>query len=122
MRWPALVFLAALFAPIACEAAETVVPGAMVPVGYCQLTATGSAAEVSTCTGGIPVGTSVAYITVETANIRWRDDGVAPTASVGMLIVAAAPVLLYQGDITKMQVIAVSGSPVIDISFYKVHP
>jgi hypothetical protein len=117
-----LAFAAALLMPLAAIAGETVVPGPMVPVGYCQLTATGSAALVSTCSGGIPVGTSVAYITVETANIRWRDDGTAPTTSAGMLIVAAAPVLLYQGDVTKMQIIAVSGSPVVDISFYKVHP
>lgn len=114
--------LALALAPMAALASEVVVPGPMVPVGYCQLTATGTAALVSTCSGGIPIGASVAYLTVETANLRWRDDGTAPTASVGMLIVAAAAPFLYQGDLTKLQIIAVSGSPVLDVAFYKNHP
>lgn len=115
------LIISLLLAPLAAHATEVVVPGPMVPVGYCQLTATGTAALVSTCTGGIPVGASVAYISVETANIRWRDDGTAPTTSAGMPIVAAAAPFLYQGDLTKLQVIAVSGSPVVDLAFYKNH-
>lgn len=113
--------LLALGWPGIAAAGQVVVPGPMVPVGYCQL-AVSTAALVSTCTGGIPIGASVAYLSVETANIRWRDDGTAPTTSVGMPIVAAAAPFLYQGDLTKLEVVAVSGSPVLDIAFYKNHP
>lgn len=91
------------------------------PLGYCQLTATGSAAQLSTCSGGIPVRSVWAVICVETANIRWRDDGVAPTASVGMPIVAGN-CLDYSGTFQTFQFIAVSGSPVLNVSFYNQAP
>lgn len=90
----------------------------LTPAGFCQLTLSGTAAGLSTCTGGIPVGSSNVFIIDETANSRWRDDGTAPTTTVGMLF-SSGTSLSYQGDLTAIQFIAVSGSPVLDISFYK---
>lgn len=94
------------------------------PLGYCQLTATGSAAQLSTCSGGIPTRSVWAVICVETANIRWRDDGVAPTASVGMPLGPTAPAacLDYSGTFNTFQFIAQSGSPVLNVSFYNQAP
>jgi len=91
------------------------------PLGYCQLTASGTAALISTCSGGIPNLTIWAVICIEIANIRWRDDGTSPTATVGMPLISGT-CLDYSGTMGAFSVIAQSGSPVIDISFYSGAP
>lgn len=115
-----LLALAACLVGGGAWAAQMVTPGPMKPLGYCQLTLSGTAALVSTCTGGIPIGAMYAIILDETANSRWRDDGTAPTTTVGMLLTDTAGLnqINYSGDLTKLQFIAVTGSPVLDISFY----
>lgn len=87
------------------------------PLGYCQLTLSGTAALISTCSGGVPAKSTWAAISVETAAVRWRDDGTSPTATVGMPENAGNR-LYYSGDMTKLSFIAQTGAPVIDISFY----
>ena len=93
------------------------------PLGYCQFTAQSSAqllsavTPTSTTTCTPPARATWAQITVETAGVRWRDDGTAPTASIGMPI-AAGGVFTYNGNMGAIQFIAQSGSPVVDISFY----
>lgn len=88
----------------------------LTPLGYCQL-AISSAVKINTCSGGIPAKAAAIIVIDETANTRWRDDGTAPTTSTGMLF-ASGTVLTYMGDLTNIQFVAVSGSPVLDISFY----
>jgi hypothetical protein len=93
----------------------------LTPVGFCQFTATGTAQGLAAaCSGGIPAGSASAFIVVESANVRWRDDGTAPTTSVGMLFANGSAPLSYQGNLAGIQFIAVSGSPVVDVSFYRV--
>jgi hypothetical protein len=99
-----------------------VVPGiyTQIPLGIGQLTLTSTAALLSTVAGGIPNGARLAVLTVETNDLRWRDDGTAPTTAIGMLIVHGSwPPYEYHGDLTKLQLIAVSGSPVVDVAFYQ---
>lgn len=91
------------------------------PLGYCQLTSIASSTLVSSCSGGIPALTGWAVICVETAAIRWRDDGTAPTTTVGMPI-AAGQCFNYSGTFSTLRVIAQSGSPVANISFYSGAP
>lgn len=91
------------------------------PLGYCQLTSVSASTLVSSCPSGIPALTGWAVICVETAAIRWRDDGTAPTASVGMPI-AAAQCFNYEGTFATLRVIAQTGSPVVNISFYSGAP
>jgi len=50
-------------------------------------------------------------------DIRWRDDGNDPTASVGVLV-KANEVLLYDGKIEDLRLIKVSASATLDVSFY----
>ena len=87
------------------------------PLGYCQFTASSSAQTLSAASCATPVRTAWAVICIETAGIRWRDDGTAPTASVGMPV-AAAQCFYYNGTFSALSIIAQSGSPVVDISFY----
>jgi hypothetical protein len=98
------------------------IPGqTMVPLGYCQITATplSSATKLSSCSGGIPTGATMIAVQAETANIRYRDDGTPPTASVGQLLVTGQNPMLYTGTLSAIQFIAATGSPVLDVSFYR---
>jgi hypothetical protein len=75
-------------------------------------------------TAGIPSPPSplIAEICVETAGIRYTDDGVTtPTASVGIPVVgtsSAPSCFQYAGPLSAFKVILISGSPTMDISYY----
>jgi hypothetical protein len=56
-------------------------------------------------------------ITSEAAAVRWRDDGVAPTASVGMPL-AAGVTLQYDGDISRVRFIQQTAGAKLNISYY----
>jgi hypothetical protein len=64
-----------------------------------------------------PTGATIAQICVETAPVRYRDDGIAPTASVGIPLAAGwcGP---YAGPLSAIQFIAQSGSPTIGVFYY----
>lgn len=61
------------------------------PLGYQQITNLSSAASLS-----IPAGTRLILITPEAQAVRWRDDGINPTSSVGYPLAAGAE-LRYTG-------------------------
>ena len=91
-----------------------------IPIGYVQIAALGSGAGGS----GLPLsglsGTAtICLITCEGSGIRWRDDGVAPTATVGYPL-NAGDSLIYSGTLTAFLMIPQTGNPVVDISFYKI--
>ena len=111
----ALVFGLMLMTPVSAQ--KRTASDYIVPLGYCQLTSIAASTLVSSCSGGIPALTGWAVLCVDTAAIRWRDDGTAPTASVGMPI-AAGQCFNYSGTFSALRVIAQSGSPVVNISFY----
>lgn len=83
-------------------------------LGYTQI-AVGSSASGLTP----PAGTSLALIKVEAAAVRWRDDGTAPTTTVGFPMADTDPVFEYSGSISAIKFIAQSGSPVLNVAFYK---
>jgi hypothetical protein len=91
--------------------------GYIAPLGYCQLTSVSSATAVSSCSGGIPQRAAWAVICIETAAIRYRDDGTDPTTSVGMPL-AAGQCMGYRSKLSALKVIAQTGSPVVNIAFY----
>lgn len=66
----------------------------------------------------VPAGTVFATLCLETANARWRDDGTAPTASVGQPLVAGN-CMTYSGPFSQLQLIAQTGSPVLTASYYR---
>lgn len=74
--------------------------------------------SASLTSGGIPFGATLAYLSVETAGVRYRDDGGAPTATVGQPL-ASGVAILYAGTMSALQFIAQSASPVVNISFYR---
>lgn len=63
----------------------------------------------------------IAQICVETSGVRYRDDGTAPTASVGIPVIATSTTpncFQYAGPLNAIQFIAISGSPTLDVSYY----
>lgn len=81
-------------------------------LGYQQITSLSSAASLT-----VPAGATMAVIVPDTQGVRWRDDGVAPTASVGMPV-AAGVMLNYDGDLKRIQFIQQTASAVLNVSYY----
>jgi hypothetical protein len=89
-------------------------------LGYQQiatLTASTGLTVPQTDLNGLACKPSIAIITSEGTAIRWRDDDVAPTASVGMPLAAGAT-LQYDGDLSKIKFIEQTASAKINISYY----
>lgn len=59
-----------------------------------------------------------AIMFAETAPVRWRDDGGAPTAAIGPEV-PAATYYGYSGTMSALQFIAASGSPLLNVAFYR---
>jgi hypothetical protein len=89
----------------------------MAPLGYQQITASALATAQSLI---VPVGAQVALISVDSAPVRWRDDGVSPTTSMGVALTNGLLPFEYSGNLQKIQFIAESGSPVLNISYYHI--
>lgn len=87
--------------------------------GTYTLSATNTASSASSTSGGIPQGATAALLQAETADVRFRDDGGAPAAGVGMIVVHGTPPIFYTGTLTKLQFILLSGSPLLDVAFYR---
>lgn len=66
---------------------------------------------------GLSVKPTIAMIIAETQSVRWRDDGTAPTASVGMLLPVNTP-FIYDGDLNKIQFIETTASASLSVSYY----
>jgi len=85
-----------------------------VALGYAQIAAGTTAAGLT-----VPAGATLALIKAETADVRWRDDGTAPTATVGFPLGSSDPVFAYSGSLSAIQFIAQSGSPVLNVAFFR---
>jgi hypothetical protein len=85
----------------------------LIPLGYQQIT------SLSTVKGlTVPPGARAALIQPTGQPVRWRDDGVDPTATIGMQILATLDIL-YTGDLAAIRFIETTGSAVLNISYYK---
>jgi uncharacterized membrane protein YgdD (TMEM256/DUF423 family) len=80
--------------------------------GYQQITLSGAATGLT-----VPALSTVAYVQVDTAPVRWRDDGTAPTSTIGMQIPIGGTVT-FSGDMSVVKFIAASGTPVLNVSYY----
>jgi hypothetical protein len=89
-------------------------------LGYQQITSLSSAANLTVPARdkmGNKQQATIALITPETQAVRWRDDGIAPTAAVGMPL-AVGVTLQYDGDLTNIKFIEQTASAKINISYY----
>ena len=89
-------------------------------LGYQQITSLSASSALTVPTtdlNGLSCKPSIAIITAETQAVRWRDDDVDPTTSVGMPL-AAGVTLQYDGDLTKIRFIEQTASAKLNVSYY----
>ena len=82
------------------------------PQGYYQITSLSSAQSIAGGNG------RVALIQCLDQNVRWRDDGTAPTTTVGMRLHAGES-MWYVGDVAKIQFIEEAASAELNITTYQ---
>ena len=85
-------------------------------LGQAQIAAGGLAAAVNL--PGIPAGVRMVQVCVEAQAVRWRDDGVAPTAAVGMPL-AIGTCMIYSGPASAIQFIQQTAGAILDVSYYR---
>jgi len=75
-------------------------------------------ADLSSAEGlNVPEKAQFALISPEGADVRWRDDGTDPTASVGMPLADGATVW-YIGNLDAVKFIEQAASAVLNVSYY----
>lgn len=136
MKFVASIAALLLSVSVACAQQGASIPkvwtiqSPMIAEGCYQATGVSAATSLATVAGGAipssPVPATFAVVQTESAS-RWRDDGTAPTASVGMPLAASTPVyfssmLLTSGTfpLSNIQLIPTTGSMTIDVCFYGV--
>lgn len=85
------------------------------PLGYQQLTSLSGSTALT-----VPATAQTAVIecdSVAAKAVRWRDDGVAPTATVGMELLPGAS-FTYVGTLSNLRFIEVSASAKLNVSYY----
>lgn len=81
--------------------------------GYQQLGTLSAAASLT-----VPAGASNAVIAVSGAPVRWRADGTAPTASVGMPVAAGATLVIGGMLMGSIEFIQQSGTAELDVTYF----
>jgi len=81
-------------------------------LGFQQIT-------VLTASVGLTVPSTATYaiIQAEAQAVRWRDDGAAPTAAIGMTI-AAGGELRYDGNLSTIRFIEAAATAKLNVSYY----
>jgi hypothetical protein len=87
-------------------------PAAMKPLGFQQISTLSSAVGLT-----VPAGALIALIQAESQDVRWRDDGSNPSATVGMTI-GTGLTLPYTGDLSAIKFIEISASAKLNVSYY----
>lgn len=102
----------------------------MRPLGYVQVAAGGAdtALQINSLTfsaaggmvnpPGIPAGTQQLLIIPEVQTIRWRDDGINPTTTVGMPLTANGTLFYDAANMTDLRVISATAGAVVNITAY----
>lgn len=91
---------------------DTGLRGGLSALGFQQITSLSSSSALT-----VPGGATLAVIQAEGADVRWRDDGTAPTATVGMLLPAGAE-LRYTGALAALRLIQASAGATVNVSYY----
>ena len=87
-------------------------------LGFEQITSlSASAALTMPAVGNAGQKPKMAIIHCESQAVRWRDDGTAPTASVGMRLTVGSE-LKYDGDLNKIRFIEEVASAKLNVSYY----
>jgi hypothetical protein len=93
--------------------------GVTVCIGYQQITSLSSSAALTVPAvdkNGNKIQPVLALIQAEGNDVRWRDDGTAPTSTVGMLLLDGET-LAYDGNLVGIRFIQ-AASAKLNVSYY----
>jgi len=82
------------------------------PKGYQQITSLSAAVGLT-----VPLFARIAVIQAEAQVVRWRDDGVNPTSTVGMTLAVGASIT-YSGDLAAVKFIQATSGAILNITYY----
>lgn len=85
----------------------------MACLGFQRITSLSSSTALSVLPGATRV-----WLQAESQGVRFRTDGVAPTASVGMLLSAGADTVLEDSELGNVHLIEVSSGASLNIEYY----
>lgn len=86
--------------------------GGYAPKGYEQITGLSTVKQLT-----VPTGAGAALIQATTQAVRYRDDGVNPSGTVGMSL-AAGDSMWYTGSLSALRFIESAASAVINVLYY----
>jgi hypothetical protein len=81
-------------------------------LGYQQFTV-----ATSTALPSVPASAREAFVVCTGQQVNWRDDGVAPTASVGMPL-AVSQAFPYTGNLAAIRFIQVTATATCNVTYY----
>lgn len=84
------------------------------PLGYQQITSLAASTALT-----VPAGCTRAVVVATAQAVRWRDDGTAPTATIGMPL-AVNVQQEFTGGLSAIRFIEQTASAVLNISYYGV--
>lgn len=90
-------------------------------LGFEQVSSISSAkglSGVGSPTPAIPAGAHGVELIASGQNVRWRDDGTDPTASVGMLLVVGVP-YFYMGNLSAIKFIETTATATVGVRYFK---
>ena len=88
-------------------------------LGYAQLVGVAVSTGFAAINGGsIPDGTEFVEVTVSDQVVRWRGDGVAPTAAIGMPLPVGATRFFTQQQLAAVRFIEQDAGAELNCTFY----
>ena len=85
-----------------------------VPLGYQQITSLSTAQSLT-----VPTGATFATFVAEGQIVRFRDDGTAPTASVGTPLGVGLLPYVYSGTLSAIEFIQETSGATLDVLYYR---
>jgi hypothetical protein len=98
---------------LSCIPANAVTFSAMHTLGFQRLTSLASATSLT-----VPNGSMEAFIICTGQTVNWRDDGTAPTSSIGMPLLVNTPFPYTAGNMSQIQIIQTAASATCNITYY----
>lgn len=86
-------------------------------LGYQQITSLAASTGLTVPNDPLKGVPTFAIIQAAAQAVRWRDDGVAPTASVGMVL-ASGGELRYDGNLSAIRFIESTAGAQLNVSYY----
>ena len=96
------------------DGAAYVKDGTRTGLGYQKLTGLDTAKALT-----VPAGARLALLRTEGQDIRFRGDGVAPTASEGLLLKTTDGLFPYTGDLSNFRAIETTASATLFICYFR---